>query len=101
MAQKLITAAIQKQLPALYATEETELEDKQLICKFFTPWTYWTWYAIEYDPQEKLFFGYVQGLEHEWGYFSLNELESIQGPAGLRIERDIHFKPIKFSEVAS
>ena len=32
---------------------------------------------------------------------ALDELESIQGPAGLRIERDIHFKPIKFSEVAS
>jgi hypothetical protein len=35
-----------------------------------------------------LFFGFVQGLADEWGYFSYGELKSITGPLGLSIERD-------------
>ena len=37
------------------------------------------------------FFGFVEGLENEWGYFSLAELEKVRGPFGWRIERDVHF----------
>ena len=77
----------------------TGLEDNMLQVKFFTPWSNWTWYGVEYNPEEKLFFGYVKGLEKEWGYFSLQELESIKGPFGLKIERDLHFTPIKFKEL--
>ena len=45
------------------------------------------------------FFGYVIGLEEEWGYFVLSELESARGPLGLPIERGLYFKPGPFSEV--
>jgi hypothetical protein len=45
------------------------------------------------------FFGYVQGLEDEWGYFMLSELMSAKGPVGLRIERDVHFKSGRFTAV--
>jgi hypothetical protein len=45
-----------------------------------------------------LFFGLVEGLETEWGYFSLSELQSIRGPGGIRIERDKFFDPISASE---
>jgi hypothetical protein len=38
-----------------------------------------------------MFFGLVVGLETELGYFTLNELESVRGPMGLKIERDRHF----------
>jgi len=33
------------------------------------------------------------------GYFTLEELESIQGPLGLAIERDMWFKPTSFSDI--
>ena len=46
-----------------------------------------------------MFFGYVIGFEEEWGYFVLSELESIRGPGGLTIERDLHFRPGPFSQV--
>ena len=62
--------------------------------KFFTPDASWTWYAVEYDPVDKLFFGLVCGFEKELGYFSLDELKSIRGLLGLRIERDIFFTPV-------
>lgn len=45
------------------------------------------------------FFGYVIGLEEEWGYFVLSELDSARGPLGLPIERDRYFKPGPFSAV--
>jgi len=33
------------------------------------------------------------------GYFSLNELQSIRGPLGRPIERDLYFTPGPISEV--
>lgn len=93
---KLLTVAIRKQLPPLYSQQE--VEDPKVICKFFTPWTKWTWYAIEFDGED-LFFGWVEGHDKELGYFSLAELESLNGPFGLKIERDLHFRPTLLSEV--
>jgi hypothetical protein len=46
-----------------------------------------------------LFFGLVVGQERELGYFSLSELETVRGPLGLPIERDLSFKPCPLSRV--
>ncbi|MBX3027077.1 DUF2958 domain-containing protein [bacterium] len=90
-------ADIATKLPPLY-TNEGQGEDAIAHLKLFTPWTNWTWYASEYDPAERLCFGVVVGLEREFGYFSLDELEGIRGPAGLRIERDLYWKPRRLKE---
>ena len=87
---KLLTKELLKQFPKLYETEEVPAEEKKVIAKFFTPWTNWTWYATEFDGEDR-FFGLVDGNEKEWGYFSLKELQSITGPVGLKIERDLYF----------
>jgi hypothetical protein len=89
-----MTAELRRRLPPLYSTEGKR--DPIAQAKFFTPWTDWTWYAIEFDGDD-LFFGLVDGFEVELGYFSLNEMESIRGPGGLKIERDDHFTPVKLS----
>lgn len=88
---KLLTKELRKQFPLLYANENKPKEETKVIAKFFTPWTNWTWYATEFDGVD-LFYGLIQGLEEEYGYFSLKELESIRGPFGLKIERDLYFK---------
>ena len=46
-----------------------------------------------------LLFGYVIGLEEEWGYFLLSEIASIRGPLGLAVERDLWFQPGPIAEV--
>lgn len=46
----------------------------------------------EFDGED-LFFGLVSGFEVELGYFSLAELESVRGPLGLAIERDLFYTP--------
>lgn len=96
---KLLPPEFEQTIPLLYSTEETPLNEKMVYVKLFTPDANWTWYVIEYDPSERLCFGYVIGHESEWGYFSLNELESVRGPLGLKIERDIFFEPIVFSQL--
>ena len=83
-------------IPRLYSTENTA--DPIAVLKFFTPDSSWTWFLTEYDPEQRLAFGLVIGYERELGYFSLEELESIRGPTGLPIERDLHFKPTPVSE---
>jgi len=79
----------------LYSQEH--VKDPIVIAKLFDPCGSATWYLTEYDPVEKIAFSYVVELaEDEWGYTSLIELESIERPFGLTIERDLYFaqKPL-------
>lgn len=94
---ELLTNEIRKAPPELYANEELGLQ-AQAIVKFFTPDSSWTWYASEFDGED-IFFGLVIGMEMELGYFSLSELESVRGPLGLPIERDLHFKQKTLQEL--
>ena len=96
MSQKLLTEDIRKKIPPLYSQEN--VKDPIVHVKFFTPWTQWAWYATEFDGKD-IFFGWVVGLEKELGYFSLSEMESVRGPGGLMIERDMYFDPKPLSEV--
>ena len=44
-----------------------------------------------FPPIQMLLIGFVKGDFNEHGTFSLSELESVKGPMGLGIERDIYF----------
>ena len=88
---------------AAVGSQENE-SDPLIIAKFFDPTGSATWFATEYNPAERVFFGYVTlfglgSMEDEWGNFSLDELESVKGKMGLRIERDRHFSEKRSSEV--
>ncbi len=92
---KLLTKELESKLPGLYETDSIKAGEKVAIVKFFTPASNWTWYAVEYGPEEKLFYGFVCGFEKEFGYFSLEELESLGGA----IERDRGFTPTKLNQL--
>ncbi len=96
-AHNLMPETLRAQLPVLYATEKSP--DPTVWAKYFTPDSSWTWYITEFDPEDKLCFGFVVGLDQELGYFSLTELEDVRGPMGLRIERDLSFTPTPLSKV--
>jgi len=96
---KLITHELAKEF-AKIGTQEG-VDDPIVIAKFFNPAGAGTWYAISYDPETREFFGHVSIFgDHcdEWGYFSLDELESVKGPFGIGIERDLHWTPRPISE---
>jgi hypothetical protein len=88
---QLLTKAIRRRLPPLYATEDNGLEALAMV-KFFTPDSSWTWYASEFDGED-VFFGLAVGIEPELGYFRLSELQSVRGRLGLPVERDRYFEP--------
>lgn len=93
---ELLPTELRNQLPKLYEQEGTE--DKIVYIKYFFPAGNWTWFVIEGKPRgdDFLFFGYVIGLEKEWGYFTLKQLEEINW-RGLTVERDLYFKQENFS----
>jgi len=88
---KLLTNEILAAAPKLYAGEHKRPEDVPVVAKFFNPIGPGTWYMTEYDPEERLAFGLCVIHEPELGYFSLDELESIELQWGMRIERDLYW----------
>ena len=95
---KLIPQSLLGDIPDLYETEENN--DPLCHIKLFTPDANFTWYIIELSKNDtNTCYGYVQGLENELGYFTLEELESIHGPLGLAIERDLSFTPTRLSKI--
>jgi hypothetical protein len=114
---QLLTKEIRNALPPLNAQDGKGM-DATVYVKFFSIVSDWRWYATEFDGEDT-FFGYVCGMEKEWGYFSLKELEGVKcwlkksnsNPEGKNlhpfvlglavvegygppaIERDAYFKP--------
>jgi len=97
---KLMTKELEARFKEVGSQEDNE--DPIIIAKYFNPSGAGTWYATEYNPEERIFFGYVSifgDLNDEWGYFSLDELESFKGQFGLGIERDLYFGEKRASEI--
>ena len=97
---KLLTQALEKRF--VQVGPQAESRDPLIIAKFFNPTGVGTWYAMEYDPITRTFFGYVSifgDWNDEWGSFSLDELQSYRGKFGLGIERDMCFHEQPASQV--
>ena len=76
----------------LYSQEGSK--DPIVIARLFDAYGSAVWYLTEYNPEEKIAFGYVTGLgQNEFGYTSIVELESIYlgNSKTPRIERDLYF----------
>lgn len=95
---KLLTQEIRKKLPPLYS-QDGKGGKAVVWVKYFTPSSSWTWYASEFDGEDT-FFGLVDSHFKELGYFNLSELESVRGPMGLPIERDLYWQPKTLEEIA-
>lgn len=92
----------QKDLKALppYGAQDGKGDDAIAYVKFFSPYSGWTWFATEFDSENREFFGLVVGFETELGPFSLDELEACKGPMGVHgVERDRGFKPTTLGEI--
>ena len=67
--------------------------EAEVVVKYFNPCGAGTWLITEGEKQENgdwLLFGYCHIFEWEWGYVTLSELESVQLPFGLSIERELY-----------
>lgn len=87
---------LKKRFKEVGSQEHVPENEKMVIAKFF--YASWTWYALEYDPKTERFFGWVDGMQGEYGYFSLTELGTMR-INGFPIERDLYCGEMKLSEV--
>ena len=97
---QLLTKELLKRFEKVGSQEN--IKDPVVIAKFFNPTGAGTWYATEYNPEEKIFFGYVSifgDWNDEWGNFSLQELEEYVGRFDIGIERDRYFEEKRISKV--
>ncbi|MBP9779803.1 DUF2958 domain-containing protein [Candidatus Gracilibacteria bacterium] len=85
---QLLTKELLQKFNTLGSQEN--VSDPIIVAKYFHPASSWTWFATEFDIESRIFFGYVVGLDSEYGYFSLDELESFRDRYGLKIERDMY-----------
>jgi hypothetical protein len=73
-------------------------KDFKPAVKLYCPWNLAVWYLTEIDPDD---YGTAYGLFDlgegfaEIGSVNLIELANREGPEGLRIERDVDFRPDK------
>jgi len=93
---KLITKALHKKIPKT-GSQPLEVNPMAYV-KLFCPWGNWTWWIMEMDD-DGYCFGLADGFVRELGYFHLKDLEEVRGPGGLKIERDLWFKPTKFKDI--
>jgi len=72
-------------------------QDFRPVVKLYCPWSLAVWLLTELDPETNIAFGLCDLGEGfpELGHVSLDELASVKGPNGLRIERDLHFTTTK------
>jgi hypothetical protein len=97
---KLMTKTLERRFKEVGS--QADDRDPIIVAKFFNPTGAGTWLASAYDPQDRMFFGYVSifgDWNDEWGSFSLDELEEYRGRFGLGIERDLHFPEQRASQV--
>lgn len=96
---KLLTKANIKKLESNFDKNTEKIRKDQTpidfspVVKFFTPWAGATWLFTEMEPGSDILYGLCdlgQGTP-ELGYVSLEEITSIRGPAGLKVERDKWF----------
>jgi hypothetical protein len=101
---KLLTEELRRQLlangaaNAAHVRRDGNTEGFKPVVKLFAPWGGATWLLTELDPSNPdIAFGLCDlGLGcAELGSVSLAEIEAVRGPGGLRIERDLYFKPDK------
>jgi len=87
-------------MPRLYDSEDIDLEDKLMHMHFFLGSA--DWYAAEYCPRDRQFFGYavLNDLDNaEWGYFGLDQLAEIRIDPGFEVDRDLYWKVQPFRDV--
>jgi len=92
---KLLTKDIEKKLIKRSTQPHNRTNDDRAIVKFFNPTGIGTWIIFEGEKQENgdwLLFGMCDLGHPEWGYVSLNDLQSIKLKFGLGIERDMYSK---------
>jgi len=94
---RLMTETLLKRLAEV---GEQDIPDPIVVAHFFNPCGSGDWYVTAYCPEDRVIFGWAEVIPGmgEWGYTSIDELQSLKGPFGIGIERDLYWKEKRASE---
>ena len=98
---QLMTQKLADTIPTLDANADVADCDEILApAKLFSPYSNWTWYITEMDPETGQCFGLVEEFERELGYFDLTELAETTVFGGVpAVERDLYWEPKTLGEI--
>ena len=96
----LFTPEIDKKLFEQYKYG-ADMDKQDVVVKIFNPFGRGTWYVMNADPEDPDYlWGIVDLFDVEMGSMSREELVSLRiPPLGVRLERDLSFKPINAKEL--
>ena len=94
---KLLTKSITEKATKQY-DKGSDME-QMVVAKFFNPIGNGTWYLMNLADDEDYAWGIVDMFAVEMGSFSMKELQSLELPLNMGIERDKYFEPVKASEL--
>ncbi len=101
---KLMPVKLARLIPPL-GSQDGKGDETVIYAKFFMVCGGWTWYVAEFDGVDQCF-GLVQGVEREWGYFSLRELSELRDTFGWpafrwipAVERDKFWRPKRICDL--
>ena len=98
----LMTKELEKRFEAQGYTGDKEAKDIIVIAKFFNPIGVGTWFCYEYEQEDRIFWCFANLGDPDFaelGTVSLDEMESLNLPFGLKIERDLYFTECSLQEV--
>lgn len=91
---KLITRELERKIPPLGSSDKVaDIDEMPVHVKLFCPYSEWTWYIAELDPETGTCFGLVDGPESEVGYFDLADLAKATLGYLPAVERDLYWMP--------
>ena len=94
---KLLTKKITEQAKEQY-DKGSDME-QMVVAKYFNPIGNGTWYLMNLADDEDYAWGIVDLFAVEMGSFSMKELQGIQLPLNMGIERDKYFEPMPANEL--
>lgn len=96
---KIITKEIEAAFAKQGYTGNKSAKDIKIVMKLFNPTGAGTWYLYEKEDED-IYMAFVNLGDRdcaECGRVSMSELLAFRGRFGLKIERDMHFKPLSIS----
>jgi len=87
-------------MPRLYEAQSVPYPERWVQARFLRE--NGEWFAVEYDPEQQLFYGYIDvrpGPPH-WGYFGLDEIVDCWIPSLCpELELDLAWAPRQVKEI--
>jgi len=93
---KILTKEIEQAFAKQGYTGNKSAKDIKIVMKLFNPTGAGTWYLYEKEDEDiyMAFANLGDPINAECGRVSMQELMAFRGRFGLKIERDMHFKPL-------